>query len=774
MIRTTSVFLCIVIFFFCSLSGLSQTTTKESIPLITFLKQIEVKHNISFSYADANIKDKLISLPPNDLNLEELLAYLEANTTLSFRKLNNGTVLIIKVPGKESKKTSSFNTQYLDEVIVTNYLTKGLSLNNDGTTNIKSSSLEILPGLIEPDVLQAIQAIPGIQSVDERVSNVNIRGGTHDQNLILWDGIKMYQSGHFFGLISAFNPYLTEEVLISKNGSSAIYGDGVSGVVDMRSSNTISDETSGGGGFNLINADAYAKIPFNNKIELQVSARRSLTDLITTPTYDQYSKRIFQDTDLNNQNQTSFSSDERFYFYDATAKFIYDISQKDKLKANFLNVVNSLTYEEASRVNDIDEELNSKLTQQTFATSIEYIRNWNKRFSTSIQGYFSRYNLDATNFDVTNGQRLIQENEVNDNGLKLHFDYALNDNFNLKGGYQFAEVGVSNLEDVNSPVFRSYIKEVVRTHALFNELEFVSNSGSTITKLGVRGNHFEKFSKSLIEPRLSFSQRFLNFFKLELLGELKSQSTSQIIDLQNDFLGIEKRRWVLANDSSIPIIKSKQLSTSIRYNRNGLIVGAEAYIKKVDGITTRSQGFQNQYQFVPITSGAYEIKGVDLLINKQFENASAWLSYTYSKNDYTFKELNLGQPFPNNADIRHTLTFAGTYTMKRFKLALGFNWRTGKPFTQPLENIPVTGQFINYETPNSSNLNDYLRTDLSAIYTFKAGNKTDAIAGFSLWNVFDRKNIINTYYVLDQDSMISKVENVSLGITPNFSFRIKF
>ena len=347
-------------------------------------------------------------------------------------------------------------------------------------------------------------------------------------------------------------------------------------------------KVSGGGGFNLINADVYAKIPINKKLEFQVSGRRSLTDIIATPTYDQYSKRMFQDTDVINSR-----SDEDFYFYDATLKILYDISKKDRVRANFLNVNNNLRFEEQTEVNDRDEELNSMLRQQNLATSVEYFRDWSAKLTTSFQVYLSKYNLEATNQDVINNQRLIQENEVYDNGLKAKLDYKINENLALQAGYQFAEVGVSNLEDVNNPPFRSYIKEVIRTHSLFNELAFTSNSYNTIAKFGIRGNYFEKFSKTLFEPRLSFNQRFFNYFVLEVLGEIKSQTTSQIIDLQNDFLGIEKRRWVLANNASIPILKSKQFSTGIRYNKKRLLISAEGYIKKVEGITTRSQGFQN-------------------------------------------------------------------------------------------------------------------------------------------------------------------------------------
>ncbi len=769
--RTFVVFLYVAFFFFIVLPCRGQTDEEEKRPLISVLKQLEIRYGISFSYADENLADKTIKIPPVDLSLEALLNYLETHTDLTFNRLNDFSVVIRKLPLRKT-----YRTQFLEEVTVTNYLTKGISAKNDGTVNVKPRQFSILPGLIEPDVLQTILALPGVQSVDERVSNLNIRGGTHDQNLILWDGIKMYQSGHFFGLISAFNPYLTENVVVSKNGTSAKYGDGVSSIIDMQTSNTIDEEFSGGAGFNLINADVFSKIPLNKKTELLLSARRSVTDLIITPTYDQYFKRIFQDTDLTNnqgENGNSISKNERFYFYDVTAKFLYDISKKDKLRLNFLNIYNTIDYEEQSRINDVNESLNSKLTQRNLATGIEYLREWNTALSASAQIYLSNYDLDATNFDVLNDQRLIQENEVYDAGIKLHFNYNVDGNLSWFGGYQFTEVGISNLEDVNNPEFRRYIKEVIRTHALFNEIKFRSNSNNTSARIGLRANYIEKFSELFMEPRLSFSQRFAGDFRLEILGEIKSQTTSQIIDLQNDFLGVEKRRWILSNNVDIPILESKQISAGIHYNKNKFLVSLEAYFKEVDGITTRSQGFQNQYQFVDAV-GSYRIKGIDFLVNKQFSNISTWFSYSYSNNDYTFADLNSGLSFPNNADVTHALTFAGIYTYNNFKIALGVNWRSGKPFTEPNAQTPLIDNEINYNIPNGSNLEDYVRADLSMTYTFKTGFNSNAIIGLSLWNVLNKSNIINTYYTIDDSDMVSKIENQSLGITPNISFRLSF
>ena len=758
--------------FFLNVASLkAQTFQKEKQPLISILKILEEKYSIRFSFADETINKKEATLPDTNLSLNQVLETLKTETLLEFELLNNRFIVI---KSKIDVQNSPFNIQRLEEVTINNYLTTGISKLNDGSISIKPEIFGILPGLIEPDVLQTIQSLPGVLSTDETVSNINVRGGTHDQNLLLWDGIKMYQSGHFFGLISAFNPYTTKRIHIFKNGTSAKYGDGISSIIDMQLPNDIDNELKVGLGFNLINADGFAKIPLSKKTELQVSARRSVTDLVLTPTYDQYFKRIFQDSDLTKTNRNSISKNEQFYFYDVNIKFLYDITNKDRVRIHFLNVNNFLNYDEQSTVNDRNEAFNSKLSQRNLATGITYTRDWNESLSTTSQIYVSNYDLDATNYDITNNQRLIQENEVYDGAVKLDINYAPNQQLKINGGYQFTEVGISNLEDVNNPVFRSFIKEVIRSHAVYVETGLLSNNAKTNFKAGVRLNHIQKFDMLFAEPRLSFSQRFLNNFRLEILGEFKSQTTSQIIDLQNDFLGIEKRRWVLANNTTIPVLKSKQASVGVHYNKNKLLISAETYIKKVNGITTRSQGFQNQYQFVN-SIGSYEIKGIDFLLNKQFSNLfSTWVSYSYNTNNYTFKALNNGEPFPNNADIKHAVTFAGTYTNNNFKLALGLNWHSGIPTTLPNENQDPNNTEITYSNPNSSNLKDYLRTDCSATYRFNISHTSKATVGASVWNVLNKKNIINSYYTLDSENNIAQVENLSLGITPNVSFRIDF
>lgn len=694
--------------------------------------------------------------------LSSILNNIENETGLKFNLLDDHFITV-------STTKNNFSFQKLDEVVVSNILTKGIHKNKSGNITISPKSFGLLPGLIEPDILQTIQAIPGVLSVDETVSNINVRGGTHDQNLILYDGIKMYQSGHFFGLISAFNPYLTKHVEVIKNGTTARFGDGVSGVVDMQLLDNTNQDLNAGIGVNMITADGFAVIPLAKDTQLQLATRRSLTDVLNTPTYNQYFKRVFQDSDVTN-NETYTTSKEVFRFSDIALKLLHDLSPKDKIRFTLLNIFNQLDFEETYN-SDTSQNTSNQLIQQNRASSIQYKRDWNHQFTTNFSGYYTNYDLKSTDYDITNNQRLVQENKVIDNGFNLDANYKFTPLINVNTGLQFSQIAISNIEEINTPLFKRNLRRVLRTFSAFAETELRTKNKKTVLKLGVRHNYFRKFNISITEPRLYLSHHFLKHFKAEITGEHKSQSTSQIIDFQNDFLGVEKRRWVLANNNTIPIQKSKQISLGLSFNKNKWLISTEGYYKLVDGITTRNQGFQNQYQYTNAL-GRYDVKGIDVLINKKIKDFSTWVSYSYSNNNYVFKALNQGQKFASNFDVQHQINFGSTYNWQQLKVAFGVNWHTGKPYTQPDAQNPILNNTINYQKPNSSRLDDYIRADLSSTYQFKLG-QNKAEFGASIWNILNKENILNTYYTINNNE-ISKIENVSLGLTPNVSFRIWF
>ena len=668
----------------------------------------------------------------------------------------------------------------LNEVVTQHYLTSGIFKKLDGTFDIKPKKFGLLPGLTEPDVFETLKQIPGITSVDETVSNINVRGGTHDQNLFLWNGIRLFQTSHFFGLISALNPNLAQTIKVSKNGSSPFYGESVSSVIDI---STHSDNLEGNQfsiGANMINVDFYTKMKPSKNSSLEFSGRRSYTDLVETPTYKSYYNRIFQNTIVTNlaSNQiVNFTNDEKFYFYDFTLQFHQKLNKKSDLYADAIMISNHFDVTQSKLENNSTVVRNSQLKQQTSGGNLLFKTVWNEKNKTEISGYGSYYSIVSENQSIQNSQIFNQENTILDLGFRLKNSHRLTPTLVFNNGYQFNEIGVTNFDKINSPVFSRKIKEILRTHALIAEFQYQSENDKVITSIGARENYIEQLSKSLFEPRFQFDYSFIKSFNIEVLAEIKNQTSSQIIDLQQDFLGIEKRRWVLSNDEEIPIIKSNQVSIGFNYKKNNWLVTLDNFYKKVTGISSRSQGFQNQLEFVKI-NGDYSIMGSEFLIQKQYKKLTAWLSYAYSKSNYTLESFS-PTTFPNNFEVNHNIGMAAIYDYKKLKIALGSRWFTGKPNTVPQSSTPVFNTpgipEVSYNLPNSSNLDNYFQMNLSSSYTLSFAEKAKFIFGFSIQNVLDTKNNINQSYSVNQDATsIEQVNTFSLGRSLNTFLRVNF
>ncbi|SFR53643.1 Outer membrane receptor for ferrienterochelin and colicins [Robiginitalea myxolifaciens] len=678
--------------------------------------------------------------------------------------------------------TLAVRYQQLDEVVVMKYLTTGLSKESNGSVLLKTDEFGLLPGLSEPDILQTIQALPGIKSISETVSDINIRGGTNDQNLILWDGIKMYQSGHFFGLISAFNPYLTQSVEIIKNGASARYGDGLSGILNMRTHDRVARTYYGGAGFNLISGDAYLHLPVTDRMAVQVSARRSVTDVFNTPTYANFSDRAFQDTQISTPSGSSSGRiqdrSENFFFYDFSAKLLYDFRDNHQFRVSGIFIRNNLFYSETLTADN--SENRSDLNQLNAGVSAVLRSQWNASLSSEILGYFTQYDLDSQYLTEGSGQTLFQENQVAETAFKSRFAYRFNPELQWSFGYQFIGTGISNTSVVNQPPLDSRVKDVLYANALFSEWNYRGPGSRLNTTAGLRLNYFrnpEDFDRLLLEPRLSLQYRLSDDIYLEALGEFKNQTSLQRVDLEQNFLGIEKRRWILADEEDLPLVTSRQGSLGLHYDRGFWLASIDGFYKEVEGITTDTQGFQNEGQFGG-EIGNYSVHGVEALLNYKNEAWSTWISYAWNQNEYFFEDLD-PQVFPNNLDVRHSLSAGSVYAYGDLKVGVGLHYRTGRPYTQPQPepnaiNTTVFPNRINFQPPNSSRLPEYIRADASVTYDFRFSETVRATAGASILNLTSRKNLLNRYYRLTDQNEVEMIESISLGLTPNLSFRVRF
>ncbi|MFK7833232.1 MAG: TonB-dependent receptor plug domain-containing protein [Winogradskyella sp.] len=807
----------------------------QKVPLSEVLSKIETLHRITFNYKSGLIDTIEVFPLQNKLSLPEKVKKLNEQTNLIFKKVSDAIITIskpiticgylidefsekplqdatingtldyaisdqngyfeIKLNSEEelvtirhlgfipiNREAKLFNKEecasiimfvqqeMINPVMLQTYLIKGIDKKQDWSTAIDYSRFSLLPGLTESDVLQTVQALPSILSVDETVSNINIRGGSNDQNLFLWDDIKMYQTGHFFGLISSFNPSMTQTASVINNGSDVSYTDGTSGTIHMKTNEHINSEFEGMFGLNFLNAELFIDTPIGDKSSLQLASRKSIDDLLRTPTYNVYFDRITQDTEIQNNVSDVTNSNQEFNFYDTSLRWLYNPSDKNFFRLNFMLTNNNLSFNESLNTNSFERNRESSVSQNSIVAGLSYIRQWDKKFSSTLNITNSDYKLEAENADIIAEQLFLQRNSVSETNLKFENRYV-KELLQFKLGYNFTETEIVNLNDIDLPRFVRRDEEVLREHALFGQAWYSTPSQDFSFRGGIRANYITEFNELIIEPRVSVRKAIGNHIEIEALGEFKHQSTSQIVNFQNDFLGIEKRRWQLTDNDSIPIIRSKQASIGILYNKKGWLADAKAYYKNVDGITTQSQSFTTKYETAR-TQGSYDAYGVEFLLRKKLEKLSTWFSYSFIKNIYTFQDLEEVE-FASNFDITHSVTIGSTFSNKNWDISAGLNYRKGKPTSIPLADNEIIKEDINFDIANNERLLDYMRVDASAMYKFKINNTFRSEIGASVWNIMDRRNVINNYYRITDDT-INQFSRYSLGLTSNVVFKIYF
>jgi hypothetical protein len=664
----------------------------------------------------------------------------------------------------------------LDEVLIKEYLTKGISLNPDNSLKIIPQEFGVLPGLINADVLHSLQYVPGIVNTDETIAQINVRGGTHDQNLVLWNGSRMYQTGHFFGMISAINPLINHKIKVIKNGSSAFYNEGVSSVIDI-SSREHSQEFDRNLQLDFLSANAYALLELNRKSNLQVALRRSLTDVWESPTYNGFTEKVFQNTeiqDLLQGDNNRTTTHQELQFFDVSLQYDYEFDSGDKLNFDVLAIQNELTFDEV--LETTQEQKRNDFKQGNFLANLTYKTDWSDKHSSSIAFNASFYELEAFNQSVLSNQELLQTNQVVDLKFSLRDSYRFSEHFTLNSGYQFSEVGVTNNSAVTSPEVILRAKEVLRTHSGVGELTYISKDEKVMTRVGVRANYYTGFDDVRWEPRFNFSYQANRYWRWNLLGEIKNQTLTQVIDQQQDFLGVEKRRWILADEENFPIINNKQIEVGFNFNKKGWLFQGSLYHKIVESISSGSQGFQNQLEFLQI-SGDYEVTGFEVLVQKRIHDFNFWVNFSVMENTYDFNNFS-PQQFANNFEITQSSAFGASFTTDQLKLSLGGRYFAGRPTTEiDFQNpilTPETNPRLNFLSPNESNLEDYLQINFTATYQFQL-SKSLIRTGFSILNLLNSNNLTQQFFRLDDSN--SSVENVriqSLELTPNAFISIQF
>lgn len=686
-------------------------------------------------------------------------------------------------------------TTYLDNVIIKNYLTNGINKKENGSLQINLKKTGILPGVIEPDVMQSLQLIPGIQSPNETASGLHIRGGTPDQNLVFFDGIKTYQNAHFFGLISVFNPYVIEDIQLYRSGTNARYGGHVAGVLEMSTGEKIPNKTKLTAGSTLTHADISIQTPiFWNKTGLVVSARKSISELITTPTFKNYSGVAFQNSnlytgvDIDNQELKNIS--DQLSFEDYSAKLSQKIGKTHTFNYNYIYNKNELLLAGSSTA--LQSDVQDNIDTETNGQKIEWVYdNEQKRLKFKINYTYTSFykQYDSKNkFDPENKRTidfvLNKENTIKETSYNAFIEQKFAKKYKIQLGFQHSSSSVFfETENFGPNLNLFYDKRLSgdeTSNALFAECE--TKFGSLLVNLGLRAQQFRTTETTHYEPRLYLNYQITKHLGLKIAREIKHQSIRQTTDLRQDGLGyLFDKVWTVSTPGILPVLESIQNNFGIYFQKNNWIIDLEYYSKTTTGI---SYIIRKNLYTTSNEIGNDKNWGIDLLLTKQINKYKTWISYSYSKSRYTFKNLNNGVSFDGDYDTPHHFIWSHNYTLNSLEFAVGWRYHTGIPYTVRELN---KDNLLTFNNLNSQRLPDYKRLDFSVNYDFSwdAEKKIKSKLGFTLQNITNQKNILSQEYQYkiipspknsSKDAIveIQTINRYALGINPNLIFRVEF
>ncbi|SEB43924.1 Outer membrane receptor for ferrienterochelin and colicins [Tenacibaculum sp. MAR_2009_124] len=672
----------------------------------------------------------------------------------------------------------------LEEVLVSDYLSGGIDKQLDGAIVISPQKLGAISGLTEPDVLQTIQFLPGINNPNETASDLFIRGGTPEQNLILFDGIKMYNFSHLFGMISAFNPYIISDVKIYKSGTSSEYGNHISGVVDIETKKQIPNKVQGGLGVNMTHFDAFVNIPLGKRIGVVVSGRKSLSDIFETPTFDNFSKKVFQNSVIANNAAflgNNFENENNFYFFDFNTKFTYDLSHRDVVTFNYLLVRNKLNY----FFNTIDSDAyitRDFLSIRNTGWRLKWDHDWSDNTIQKTSIYSSEYDFTYNyegefNYDEPYTQNAFKTNFIRDFGFKTTVETKTNDKTTFLSGYELVNNRISYKIQRQSTAGDGIFymlgdTENNNTHSLFFNYAY-NNKSKTVLNLGLRANYFSLADKGYFAPRLHMEQQILPNWHAKTSYEFKQQVINQLLENHTSDFGLEDQIWLLIDNKELPVLRNHQYTIGAIYKSDKTIFDIDFYKKHSLGISSYTRGTIGGVQ--NLLEGTGEVDGVDILLKKSFGKYDSWINYSYAKSTYTFEEANGGNPFPSNYDITNSFQWAHNLKFGNLSLSLAWLYKTGTPYSI-IDTVEDDGTIVIGEL-NSYRLPDYHRVDISSSYEFSFDKykRWKGRIGVSLLNVYDRTNILNRRHtVVSENSRfkVQPVDNLSLGFTPNVVLRL--
>ncbi|MDD4489347.1 MAG: carboxypeptidase-like regulatory domain-containing protein [Paludibacter sp.] len=663
--------------------------------------------------------------------------------------LQSDTTLIIEL-------FSDAGSIYIPEVEV--FSNKLISKLSTGIEQIDRKTLQVLPALIgERDILKALAQSAGISSSSEGAADLQVRGGTHGQNLYLLDGVSLYSTEHFFGLVSAYNPLIIKSAKLYKSGFPAAYGGKVSSVVDVLTEDADLDKLLGSFDISLLSSKLYLNLPvIKNKLSFAISGRISNYSLVNLSSL------------LGN---TAENAKYNLYFGDINANLYWKLSDNDQIKITWFN--NSDGFEITNKESLYITDSWIKNAQQNIG--VNWYHTLSKRTQNHFMAYFDQYtfNYGMSNVELNEKVKNICEmiSGINSIGISEKLTSSITHKLKLNSGISVKSIGfmpfMQQITDktINQIETTSLIRlsEIVA----FSELGWAFSPNhqlSTGLRLSVTGNTDYQFYD--LEPRVNYLGKFNNNFSINASVDKLNQPIHR---LANPGLGMPIELFLPSGSNLNPQTSwnySFGVAKDFAKKNNTVSFKADIWYKTFQNITEFKDGidalsvmyykldianYPNEY----VTQGKGKAYGIDLMgsiSNKRWTLSSY---YTLMQAINQFDDLNFGKPYAASTDIRHlfNITFKRNFSSK-FTMVLTWQYNSGKPITVPtrLFQYPVLNIFNgelsnNYvrflaieDKRNNYRTRPFHKLDISFTKEYQAFRKHDAVFSFGVYNAYNQAN----------------------------------
>lgn len=617
------------------------------------------------------------------------------------------------------------------------------------------------------DVIRNLQLLPGISASNDQSAALQVRGSQASDNLMLWDGMLLYNVDHLFGAFGAVNAQLVESIKLYKNTFPIEYAGRSASVLKIQSYDL---EEEGRTHLNLgnLSAEGATRLKLRKNLELQIGGRASLNRLANTSLFNQLSQRVEEDGAnlgqvLEQSNQVQIQP--AFSFYDFNAKIAWQASARSYFDLNTFRSTDQYDYDYAllfntrlqNRIGENSIRFTEESRWQNEAYSARWQQLWNDDWNSELSVGYSSYHINEDSETSLRRERPDgdfsavfrtnqRSNEVTGYHVNWTHTYRRSAISELTFGTRYTDEQV--LLQISNDSVRLLLNDAKATQVGF----YVAQNWQWKQwrlQFGMHATHYTATRKTYASPRLLWGYRPNDRWYLKGSLNLYHQYLRRYYS-ENRF-GRSFEIWTLANDRFWPVAKTQQAMLGFTFRKNRFSLDLEGFYKYTDGVLeyttlvnnfadTETGGVASGESTFRISQGTGQVIGLDLLVRQEWDKFQTHLAYTLSRSTRQFSDLFQGLSYSSQDDRPHQLQWVNTWQAGHWSFSGVYVLASGRPFLD-LSSNDVAADRRERLPEDLRRIRNYHRVDLSARYEVPVG-QTKVHASLSVLNLFNHDNTL--------------------------------